>query len=148
MPTTCWREWNYKDARKSESPPKLSRRGWVLRLITPESNRVSRENKHPPAAEPEHAPSKQPVGENQLLAFGCQLLASLRNVLLDCLLPFALRFENVFDRVASRALSSGVGRSPVRLGFHLGPRVLYRDREAALAHRRQIDHIVAHERGL
>src|ERR1019366_891233 len=75
------------------------------------------------------------------------LAASFRDVLFDNLLPFSLRFQDVFDRVAGSPVSPSVGRNPVGFGFDLGTRVFHGDRQPALAHGRQIDHIVAHESG-
>src|ERR1019366_8044178 len=75
------------------------------------------------------------------------LAASFRDVLFDNLLPFPLRFQDVFDRVAGSPVSPSVGRNPVGFGFDLGTRVFHGDRQPALAHGRQIDHIVAHESG-
>src|ERR1035437_1644260 len=75
------------------------------------------------------------------------LAASFRNVVFYHLLPFPLRFQDVFDRVAGSPVSPSVGRNQVGFGFDLGPRVFHGDRQPALAHGRQIDHIVAHESG-
>jgi len=53
-----------------------------------------------------------------------------------------LRLQDVLNRVACGAVSTGVGSDPVRFGLYLRARVLHGDCQAALAHHRQVNDIV------
>jgi len=72
-------------------------------------------------------------------------LTSLADILFHNFLPLALRLQNELDRIAQCAIATGVSRDVVRLQLHFGAGIFHGDGEAASAHRRQIDDVIAEE---
>ncbi len=56
-----------------------------------------------------------------------------------------MRLQDVLNRVACGAVSTGVVGDPVRFGLYLRARVLHGDCQAALAHHREVDDIISDE---
>ena len=60
------------------------------------------------------------------------------------MLQQTLGFEDELDRIASCAVAAPVRGHVMRLGFHLLPRIGHGYGQAARAHHRQVDHVIAH----
>src|SRR5437867_13376305 len=73
------------------------------------------------------------------------LRTSLADVLADHSFPFSLSFQDVLDHVSRGPLTAAGGSDEMRLPLDLLAGVGDSNGEAAIAHYRKIDHIVAHK---
>lgn len=69
------------------------------------------------------------------------------DVLIHYILPLALRFENVFDGISQCAIASAVASDVVRFLLDFVASVRDGDGESAIAHGRQINHVVSDKSG-